>query len=130
MAKIIFSVRDAARLASLDYEFAVHVRAVLQRMAEIGHPMFITSARRTTAQQQALYAQGRTAPGRRVTNCDGIRKRSKHQDGLAVDCAFVADDIWVGPWDEYGVVAEAHGLEWGGRWPKVITDRPHIQMSV
>lgn len=34
---------------------------------------------RTTEEQQAYYAQGRTAPGKRVTNCDGVAKLSMHQ---------------------------------------------------
>lgn len=34
---------------------------------------------RTTAQQQALYAQGRTKPGAKVTNADGVRNKSNHQ---------------------------------------------------
>lgn len=34
---------------------------------------------RTTAQQQALYAQGRTKPGNKVTNADGVRNKSNHQ---------------------------------------------------
>ena len=40
---------------------------------------------RTTEEQQELYAQGRTKPGYIVTYKDGIHKKSKHQDGLAVD---------------------------------------------
>jgi len=40
---------------------------------------------RTTEEQQALYAQGRTKPGGIVTNCDGVKNKSKHQGGNAVD---------------------------------------------
>ena len=48
--------------------------------------------RRTTEEQIALYAKGRTAPGKIVTYCDGVTKKSNHQakaDGLswAVDAA-------------------------------------------
>lgn len=45
----------------------------------------ITSGLRTTKQQQALYAKGRTAPGGIVTYCDGVNKKSRHQGGRAVD---------------------------------------------
>jgi len=89
--------------------------------------MFVTSARRTTAEQQALYRQGRETPGPIVTGCDGIARRSNHQDGLAVDCAFVGADIWDGPWTQYGLFAEAVGLAWGGRWKRPRTDRPHVE---
>ena len=37
---------------------------------------------RTTKEQRRLYAQGRTAPGARITNCDGILKKSKHQESV------------------------------------------------
>lgn len=46
----------------------------------------ITSARRTTRQQQDLFAQN--SPSRWVTNCDGVRNLSMHQYGLAVDIAL------------------------------------------
>ncbi len=34
---------------------------------------------RTTQRQQSLYAQGRTKPGIKVTNADGIKNKSNHQ---------------------------------------------------
>lgn len=39
----------------------------------------ITSGTRTTKEQQALYAQGRTTKGSIVTEKDGIKKKSNHQ---------------------------------------------------
>lgn len=45
----------------------------------------IVSGVRTTKEQQALYAQGRTTPGAVVTQVDGVKKKSNHQvksDGL------------------------------------------------
>ena len=39
----------------------------------------ITDGVRTTAQQQALYAQGRTTAGKIVTNADGVKSKSNHQ---------------------------------------------------
>lgn len=49
----------------------------------------ITCGLRSTKQQQDLYALGRTKAGKRVTNCDGIIKKSAHQLGRAVDIAIV-----------------------------------------
>ncbi len=40
---------------------------------------------RTAAEQDALYAQGRTKPGRIVTNAPGISYSSYHQWGTAFD---------------------------------------------
>lgn len=124
--------RTERLLAGVQPEFAAKVRRILAVMAEAGHPMTVTSGNRTTAEQQALYAQGRTTPGKRVTNIDGVRVKSNHQDGRAVDCAFLDSKgrpTWpeTGPWTLYGEAAEAEGLVWGGRW-KTLVDRPHIEL--
>lgn len=132
--------RTARTLAGLDPAFAAVVRQVLAAMAALHHPMVAYDGRRTTAQQQALYAQGRTAPGRKVTNADGVRRKSKHQDGHAVDAAFVRplvegrwDLTWSGPWEAYGRIGEELGLVWGGRWGESAPskgdgwDRPHLE---
>jgi peptidoglycan L-alanyl-D-glutamate endopeptidase CwlK len=110
------------------------VDRVLAAMAALGAPMKIVQGLRTVEEQQALFAQGRTKPGKKVTNCDGVRKKSNHQassDGLgrAVDCAFVKDGkvVWEGPWEKYGAAARAEGLIWGGDW-KGLIDRPHIEL--
>lgn len=39
----------------------------------------ITEGLRTTKRQQELYAQGRTKPGTKVTNADGVKSKSNHQ---------------------------------------------------
>ncbi len=120
------SPRDEQRLATLEPECREKVRLVLRLMAIAGHRMFVTSARRSTTEQAALYAQGRTVPGPIVTHLDGVARRSKHQDGVAVDCAFVGEDPWAGPWEMYGKFGEAVGLTWGGSWKK-FKDRPHLE---
>ena len=111
------------------------VKRILHASAELGHPMLVTDGVRTEAQQQALYAKGRTAPGKKVTNADGVRAKSNHQvkaDGFghAVDLAFLADGkpSWAEhhPWMLLGAMAVALGLVWGGHWRT--PDRPHIEL--
>lgn len=118
-------------LETLEPGLQTALRAVLRAMAEAGHPMRCYSGRRSLAEQQALYAKGRTLPGPRVTNADGVRHRSRHQDGVAADCAFIGDGgkglTWEGPWELYGGTAEAFGLVWGGRWKK-LRDKPHVEL--
>lgn len=121
------SARDEQRLSQLDPAFGARMRTLLRMMAVAGHRMFVTSTLRTDAEQAALYAKGRTAPGPIVTACDGIRRRSKHQDGLACDCAWVGDDIWDGPWELYASVAEGLGLMAGAHW-RSFPDKPHVEM--
>lgn len=101
-------------------------------MAVIGHPIMITSGRRTAAEQADLFAQGRTKPGPIVTNADGIKTPSNHQSGRAFDVAFLQDGkpSWDDalPWLLLGTVGESLGLSWGGRWTAPNRpDRPHFQ---
>lgn len=137
-----------ATLARLDRLKGVHpalderVKKLLMGMEVVGFPMMITDGVRTLEQQQALYALGRTKPGKIVTYADGVKNRSNHQPkadgfGRAVDCCFLVDLDHDGqiddptwdlkrPWTLYGEMAIALGLEWGGKWTS-ITDRPHIE---
>lgn len=112
------------------------VQRILIAMAVLGWPMVVTDGVRTVEQQQAAYAQGRTAPGAIVTELDGIVKRSKHQvhdDGFghAVDCAFLVhgEPSWDGhlPWQIYGAIAMRLGLHWGGTWSHP-RDLPHVEL--
>jgi len=120
---------SARRLSTVVPALARRVRRVMMALALLGHPVRITQARRTTEEQQALYAQGRTAPGAKVTNADGVRRRSLHQDGRAVDVVWLTPGggvDWSGPWELYGLACEAVALEWGGRWRSPV-DRPHCE---
>lgn len=125
--------RTDRTLATVDPVLAEKVRRVLAAMAALGFVLVATDGRRTTAQQRRLFAQGRTTPGKIVTSLDGVTKRSKHQDGWAVDCCFAdltTGALWkptyTGPWEAYGMCAEAVGLIWGGTWR--IRDRPHVEL--
>lgn len=110
---------------------------VLTAMDALGFTMRVTDGLRTTEQQQELYAQGRTKPGKKVTNADGVVTRSNHQaygDGFghAVDCCFL-DDHGVPTWREdfpwrcYGETGKAVGLKWGGDWNSP-HDLPHLEL--
>lgn len=115
------------------------VRRVLTAMSLAGHTMRVCQGVRDTAYQQALYRQGRTAPGKRVTKADGVKTRSNHQValagpyqgwGTAVDCCFTTGKPFGEgqPWHTYGLMAEREGLSWGGRWRT--PDRPHIELPL
>ena len=109
-------------------------------MASFGAPIFLIFVGRTAKEQQALYAKGRSQPGKVVTYLDGVLKTSKHQpqhDGLvhAIDFAFVndprtpRDETWDAdmPWAVVGQMAEHLGLVWGGRWK--MRDLGHIEVK-
>ena len=94
---------------------------------------------RTVAEQDALYAKGRTAPGNKVTNCKGSTYSSMHQWGVAFDFYLkmdvdgdgsVADDAFnnsTGLFQKVGGIGKSIGLEWGGDWTS-IKDMPHFQL--
>lgn len=82
---------------------------------------------RSAAEQDELYAQGRTKPGSIVTNAKG--GTSQHNWGIAADffqnVKGHAYDEWF--FDEVGPIAEAIGLGWGGRWTD-FPDKPHLYL--
>jgi peptidoglycan L-alanyl-D-glutamate endopeptidase CwlK len=91
----------------------------------------ITNTLRTRAEQETLYAQGRTAPGKIVT----WTKESPHLYGCAWDFVplRMGKPVWdnrrpenLRLWTRMGELAEQLGLEWGGRWKK--PDMPHVQL--
>lgn len=122
------------RLRDVDPRLVAAVETIFPIMSILGHPMFVVEGVRSAARQQALWAQGRTAPGKVVTYCDGVERRSKHQvdprtgKGSAVDCAF-QEDPWGErhPWEVYGALVKHLGLKWGGGFSK-LADRPHAEV--
>ena len=87
---------------------------------------------RTVAEQDDLYAQGRTKPGSIVTNAKGSSYSSQHQWGIAFDFyrndgkgAYNEEDQF---FTKVGKTAKAIGLGWGGDWTSIV-DKPHIYMT-
>lgn len=110
------------------------LQAIIPRLiadcAALGLPVLVTDGMRTKAEQDALYAKGRTAPGSIVTN---VRyPNSMHNWGVAFDfCRNVkgreyddADDFFF----RVASVAKTYGLDWGGDW-KNFVDKPHLQLA-
>lgn len=105
---------------------------LIEECKKQGLTIKIGESLRTVAEQDALYAQGRTKPGSIVTNAPGSSYRSMHQWGVAFD--FFRND-GTGAYNEsgdffqkVGKIGKTLGLEWGGDW-KSIKDNPHFQLS-
>ena len=118
----------SASKKGLDPQFAKKLAVFEQMLAGRGIKVILTWGYRSVQEQDALYAIGRTKPGKQVTNAQG--GYSWHNYGLAADYAFVLNGkvTWNGPWDVFGQVARQCGLEWGGDWAK-FTDKPHVQVT-
>lgn len=118
------------RLQKIHPALATAVRAMIADLSAKGLIVEVVQGMRTFAEQDELYAKGRTRPGQIVTQARG--GESNHNYGLAVDlCPFTDDKPdWNAPmsaWAAIGAAAEKHGLEWGGGWKKFI-DKPHVQL--
>lgn len=86
---------------------------------------------RTVAEQNALYAQGRSKPGSIVTNAKGDSYSSMHQWGVAFDIyrndgkgLYYNEDSF---FQKVGRIGQSLGLEWGGNWLSLV-DLPHYQL--
>lgn len=104
-----------------------------------------THTLRTFAEQDKLFAQGRTAPGKIVTRAKG--GQSYHNYGLAIDIALLVDTDRNGTfetaswdtrsdfdqdgradWMEVVDIFKRYGWEWGGDWRFI--DKPHFQKTL
>ena len=95
----------------------------------------VTTGHRTHEEQARLYAQGRTMPGRIVTN-------ARPGDSVHNTLPSQAFDFcpWPVDWDDivsFGVVAGVFkrvgweiglDVQWGGDWDKFV-DYPHVQVD-
>jgi peptidoglycan L-alanyl-D-glutamate endopeptidase CwlK len=117
-------------LATLEPGFRIKIESLIAAAAGEGIRLCVTSGRRTINQQNVIFAQGRTAPGKIVTNAKG--GQSPHNFGLAADfCPLnAAGELWWNApesmWQRIGSLAKARGLVWGGDF-KSIKDRPHVE---
>ncbi len=103
---------------------------------------------RSSEEQARLYAQGRTMPGRIVTQCDGVVKLSKHQ-GVDGEKPSTAVDLVPYPidWEDEERMVYFAGfvkgvavrmgikIRWGGDWnsdtetdDERFRDLPHFEL--
>jgi peptidoglycan L-alanyl-D-glutamate endopeptidase CwlK len=123
-------------------------------MVRNGITVLLICTYRSSEEQDRLYAQGRTAPGRRVTNLRG--GKSRHNATLPGTDTPAAEAFDVVPlrggkpvwgtggagtnedssddatndlevWQRVGAHGEAVGLVWGGSWTS-FKDYPHFEM--
>lgn len=138
---------------SLDNLQGVHpdlVRVMEAAILDTPIDFTITEGLRSDQRQKDLYAQGRTKAGPRVTNADGVRNLSNHQDaadgkrdglGQAVDLyPYFDGKVQVnGPEVDKALhTIAAHikataarlgiAITWGGDW-KSPYDPPHFQLT-
>lgn len=94
-----------------------------------GRTFRLVQGLRTFAEQQALYDQGRTTPGKIVTHAKG--GQSWHNYGIAGDiCPFALGQNTLDWHYDFHIIrnfAIKHGLECGMDWPEPLTDEDHFE---
>ncbi|MDQ0192531.1 M15 family metallopeptidase [Paenibacillus wynnii] len=132
--------KSEARLKGLNPALMAYTKELIQQCYFKDVPIIITQGLRTIAEQNALYAQGRSKPGPIVTYARG--GTSYHNYGLAVDFALLLPDgntvSWnmsrdldqdrKADWQEVVTVAKQLGFEWGGDWTS-FKDNSHLQIT-
>lgn len=133
MAGFVLSKRSRDKLRGVHPDLVRVVELAIQRTTI---DFVVVQGARTQAEQDALYAQGRTKAGPKVT----WTRNSRHIGGFAVDLVpFVGGEI---EWDNDGragawppivkamkdAAAELRvPLKWGGDWAGT-PDRPHFEL--
>lgn len=115
-------------------ELHPHVAALAQQFVDRckakGIDVLITSTYRDSESQDALYAQGRTKPGRIVTNAKA--GQSWHNWRCAFDFVPIVNGKaqWedTATFERCGKIAESLGLEWAGRWTR-FRELAHCQFT-
>ena len=95
-----------------------------------GIDVLVTSTYRDGESQNSLYAQGRTKPGRIVTNARA--GQSWHNYRLAFDVVPIVNGkaMWndLRTFRRLGAIGKGVGLEWAGDW-KSFREMPHFQWT-
>lgn len=112
----------------LDYKISL----LLKQCGKKGIYLIITEGIRTVEHQDSLYEQGRTQPGKIVTNAKGKDYSSQHQWGIAFDIAINDTKLL---YDEKTIkkvakIAKSSKvlLAWGGDWKRPV-DMPHFYLK-
>ena len=118
--------RSEKNLATVQPQLQRLGRELLRRLAAEGLTFKITSGNRTQAEQDALYAQGRTTKGAVVT----WTRKSRHIGGRAIDLTLFSgkNPVWESKhYDTAGEIGKQLGLVWGGDWKRT-KDKPHFEL--
>ena len=115
-------------------------RAFIEKCQKEGIDVLITCTYRDNAEQERLYARGRTVlteNGQKVKKVTNARAgQSFHNHRLAFDCVPLRNGkpVWgttgsdLMLWMRVGNIGESVGLEWAGRW-KTFREFPHFQFT-
>lgn len=123
-----------------------HLRPDVKEKAEkflsiadnMGIDVLVTCTYRSNEEQKVLYAIGRTAPGKIVTNAlPGESKHNNMEGGAPASLAFDVVPLVIGKpmwdasnpvWKVLGGIGKSVGLLWAGDW-KRFKEYPHFEVK-
>ncbi|MGL5765931.1 MAG: M15 family metallopeptidase [Sarcina sp.] len=117
------SCRD---IKQLDKDTMQACEIFLAECKKVGLNIIVTETYRPQARQDYLYEQGRSRPGKVVTNT----RKSVHTSKRAFDiCHNVKGDEYNNRiLDKAGKIGMDLGLAWGGSWTSFV-DKPHFELD-
>jgi len=111
---------NSRKIEDLHPHVAKLCKEFVAKCDEAGIDVLITSTYRDHESQAVIYAQGRTTPGKKVTNAKP--GQSWHNWRVAFDFVPVVNGKaqWndLKSFEKCGLIAESLGLEWAGRWTR------------
>ncbi|MFS0841181.1 M15 family metallopeptidase [Paenibacillus sp. 1P03SA] len=142
--------KSAPMLVGLHEAVKLAAEQLVERCYRRGVQIRITQGLRTIAEQNALYAQGRTQAQLNAAGLSSVKARpsepkvtnakggtSFHNFGMAIDFVLIKsgydmradlDGDGMSDWMEVVEVAKDLGFEWGGDWATFV-DNPHFEMT-
>lgn len=121
---------NSRKLEDLHPYVASLARKMIAAAKKEGIEVLVTSTYRDEESQNALYAQGRTKPGRIVTNAKA--GQSWHNFRLAFDVVPLVNGkaMWndLRTFKRLGTIGKSVGLEWAGDWVS-FKEYPHFQWT-
>jgi len=130
---------DAPPITALHPIVFIKQTELIAETSKAGITILVTDGFRSSEEQNAIYAKGRTTEGQVVTQVQG--GHSYHNYGLAIDFALrtkKGEVVWdmeydgnkngQPDWMEVVAIAKRLGFSWGGDWNN-FPDYPHLQMD-
>lgn len=123
--------RSERNIATLNPKVQPLARELIEMATAAGIHVKVIAGLRTYEQQDELYAQGRTLPGKIVTKAKG--GQSNHNFGVAFDVGIFSTDSkhYFGESPDYlkvGTIGRSLGLKWGGDFQN-FEDQPHFEFT-
>jgi len=124
----VWDIVSETRILTLHPKVRDKAREFINKAEKQNIKLRVASAYRSYAEQNDLYAQGRTKPGKIVTNAKG--GQSSHNFGTAIDVVPIVNgkSDYNTDWNKIATIGKSVGFAWGGDWKK-FKDKPHFEMN-